>query len=161
MKYDQLSEPLQRQILEDRATGCRSPYAAPDAHALRREPGKDRPNPLRPAYVRDVEAILHSAYYNRYVDKTQVFSFYRNDDITRRALHVQLVSRIARTAAGMHTAGTHSATSHQRPLGMMVLNSVMNSFVSDGVLFIFQLPAITVLRYFRFMVSISYISQSL
>ena len=29
-------------------------------------------------------------------DKTQVFSFYENDDITRRALHVQLVSRIAR-----------------------------------------------------------------
>lgn len=96
MKYDQLSSPLQRQILEDRAAGYRSPYAAPDADALRREPGKDRPNPLRPAYVRDVEAILHSAYYNRYADKTQVFSFYRNDDITRRALHVQLVSRIAR-----------------------------------------------------------------
>jgi dGTPase len=35
--------------------------------------------------------------YNRYTDKTQVFSFYKNDDITRRALHVQLVSSIART----------------------------------------------------------------
>jgi dGTPase len=41
--------------------------------------------------------VLHSPYYNRYTDKTQVFSFYRNDDITRRALHVQLVSRIARS----------------------------------------------------------------
>ncbi len=34
---------------------------------------------------------------------------------------------------------------------MMVLNSVMKAFVSVGVLFIFQLPAMTVLRYFLFM----------
>ena len=39
---------------------------------------------------------MHVPYYNRYSDKTQVFSFYQNDDISRRALHVQLVSRIAR-----------------------------------------------------------------
>ena len=45
----------------------------------------------------DVDKILHSMFYNRYTDKTQVFSFYKNDDITRRALHVQLVSRIARS----------------------------------------------------------------
>ncbi|MBR3598376.1 MAG: HD domain-containing protein, partial [Lachnospiraceae bacterium] len=36
-------------------------------------------------------------YYNRYSDKTQVLSCYKNDDISRRALHVQFVSRIART----------------------------------------------------------------
>ncbi|MDE5780429.1 MAG: HD domain-containing protein, partial [Lachnospiraceae bacterium] len=35
-------------------------------------------------------------YYNRYTDKTQVFSFYKNDDISRRGYHVQLVARIAR-----------------------------------------------------------------
>jgi dGTPase len=34
--------------------------------------------------------------YNRYADKTQVFSFVENDDISRRGLHVQLVSRVAR-----------------------------------------------------------------
>ena len=45
----------------------------------------------------DVEKILHNNYYNRYSDKTQVISCYKNDDISRRALHVQLVSRIART----------------------------------------------------------------
>lgn len=39
---------------------------------------------------------MHLPYYNRYADKTQVFSFKYNDDITRRAQHVQLVSRIAR-----------------------------------------------------------------
>ena len=34
--------------------------------------------------------------YNRYADKTQVFSFAENDEISRRGLHVQLVSRVAR-----------------------------------------------------------------
>ena len=67
---------------------------------LRRDPEKDNATALRPPFVRDVEKILNSAYYNRLSDKTQVLSFYRNDDITRRALHVQLVSRIARTVGG-------------------------------------------------------------
>ena len=44
---------------------------------------------------------MHSPYYNRYADKTQVFSFYKNDDISHRALHVQLVSRIARNIGRM------------------------------------------------------------
>ena len=50
----------------------------------------------------------------------------------------------------MQTAGTQNTTSHQRPLGSRVLKVVMNSLVSLGVLFIFQLPAMTVLRYFLF-----------
>jgi dGTP triphosphohydrolase len=53
-------------------------------------------NFLRTPFGIDIDRIMHSPFYNRYVDKTQVFSFYKNDDITRRALHVQLVSRIAR-----------------------------------------------------------------
>ena len=51
----------------------------------------------RPPFVQDVDKIMHCPYYNRYTDKTQVFSLIKNDDITRRSLHVQLVSRIART----------------------------------------------------------------
>ena len=39
--------------------------------------------------------------YNRYADKTQVFSLYKNDDISRRAQHVQLVSRIARNIGSL------------------------------------------------------------
>jgi dGTPase len=35
--------------------------------------------------------------YTRYIDKTQVFYLLKNDHITHRVLHVQLVSRIART----------------------------------------------------------------
>ena len=45
----------------------------------------------------EYKKIMHCPYYNRYADKTQVFSLIKNDDITRRSLHVQLVSRIART----------------------------------------------------------------
>lgn len=70
--------------------------ACTDEMAIRRDNSKDKSTIWRPAFTRDVDKIMHSAYYNRYSDKTQVFSFYKNDDIKRRALHVQLVSRIAR-----------------------------------------------------------------
>ena len=51
---------------------------------------------LRSPFAIDIDKIMHNPFYNRYGDKTQVFSFYRNDEITRRATHVQLVARIAR-----------------------------------------------------------------
>lgn len=52
---------------------------------------------IRPIFYRDIDRIIHSSGYARYIDKTQVYSFVRNDHITRRVLHVQLVSKIART----------------------------------------------------------------
>lgn len=52
---------------------------------------------IRPAYFRDIDRIIHSLSYTRYIDKTQVYSFVANDHITHRVLHVQLVSKIART----------------------------------------------------------------
>ncbi len=51
---------------------------------------------IRPSYTYDIDCIIHCPLYNRYADKTQVFSFYKNDDLTRRAQHVQFVSKIAR-----------------------------------------------------------------
>ena len=95
-KYNDLSEELQKRIEEDRKNGYQNPYRAKNEDAIRRKQTWDRNKLLRPAYVRDCEKIIHAPFYNRYADKTQVFSFYKNDDITRRALHVQLVSRIAR-----------------------------------------------------------------
>lgn len=65
-------------------------------NTLRRNTERDRAKLHRPCYIRDIEKIMHHPFYNRYTDKTQVFSFFKDDDITRRALHVQLVSRIAR-----------------------------------------------------------------
>lgn len=94
--YHSLSKELQQRIREDRAAHRQNPYSCRDEDIVRRRPDHDRANLWRPAFVRDTEKIMHVPYYNRYSDKTQVFSFYQNDDISRRALHVQLVSRIAR-----------------------------------------------------------------
>ncbi len=74
-----------------------SPYAAPNREAVRENGYLPRNAIVRPPYFYDTDCILHNPLYNRYADKTQVFSFYRNDDLTRRALHVQFVSKIART----------------------------------------------------------------
>ena len=52
---------------------------------------------IRPSYYRDIDRIIHSLSYTRYSDKTQVFSNIENDNITKRIIHVQLVSKIART----------------------------------------------------------------
>ena len=95
--YEKLSPELTERIKNDIEHGTRPNFAAKGNLAVRRNPAFDRESIWRPAYVRDVDKIMHSPYYNRYTDKTQVFSFYKNDDITRRALHVQLVSRIARS----------------------------------------------------------------
>lgn len=101
LRYHNLSEELQAQILEDRKNHVVNPYAFRDEDILRRNMEHDRPKLWRPAFVRDVEKIMHIPFYNRYADKTQVFSLYKNDDISRRSLHVQFVSRIARNIGSM------------------------------------------------------------
>lgn len=50
-------------------------------------------------YKRDVDRIVHSKAYARYIDKTQVVYLVENDHITHRNLHVQLVSNFARGIA--------------------------------------------------------------
>lgn len=52
---------------------------------------------IRPMFFRDIDKIIHSQAYARYIDKTQVYSFVENDHITHRVLHVQLVSKVGRT----------------------------------------------------------------
>lgn len=94
---DVLSDELIERMSDDRARGWNNPYRTSDEDALRREERPaDRSSIWRPAFVRDVEKILHMPAYNRYAGKTQVFSFRSNDDLSRRGLHVQLVARIAR-----------------------------------------------------------------
>lgn len=94
--YYKISDDLQNKIRRDREQGYVNPLRFDDSKAVRRNPDHDKPNLWRPTFVRDTEKIMHLSAYNRYSDKTQVFSFYHNDDLTRRSLHVQLVSRIAR-----------------------------------------------------------------
>ena len=96
-RYDVLSKALEKRIKDDMANNTLPRFGFDDAKAVRRDNGRDTPSVWRPAFVRDIDKIMHCPFYNRYTDKTQVFSLTKNDDISRRALHVQLVSRIART----------------------------------------------------------------
>lgn len=97
MNYESLSAEIAEQIKTDRDAHTLPQMGFDETQTVRRNNARDRANVLRTAFIRDIDKIMHCPYYNRYADKTQVFSFYKNDDITRRGLHVQLVSRIART----------------------------------------------------------------
>ena len=97
LNYEKLSAALSAKIKYDRENNSLPQVAFTEDDVIRRDNSKDKANIIRSAFIRDIDKIIHCPYYNRYADKTQVFSFYKNDDITRRGLHVQLVSRIART----------------------------------------------------------------
>ena len=71
-----------------------SKYATLDKDAIRFNKYKED---IRPNYYRDIDRIIHSLSYTRYNDKTQVFSNNNNDHISKRIIHVSLVSKIART----------------------------------------------------------------
>ena len=71
----------------------------PDSAAIRLYEEEEQEGPyedIRPPFFRDVDRIVHSKAYARYIDKTQVFFGVNNANITHRSLHVILVSRIAR-----------------------------------------------------------------
>lgn len=96
--YKNLSKATENLIINDRLSGT-SPkfYCSDDKVIRRRDNAHDTATVWRTAFIRDIDKIINCPFYNRYADKTQVFSLYKNDDITRRSLHVQLVSRTART----------------------------------------------------------------
>ncbi len=97
-KYEYLSKEITEMIEQDRKIGKKPQFGSDEKSVIRRYAiEKDEANVWRGAFMRDIDKILYCPFYSRYADKTQVFSFYKNDDITRRGLHVQLVSRIART----------------------------------------------------------------
>ncbi|MFW9826815.1 MAG: deoxyguanosinetriphosphate triphosphohydrolase family protein [Candidatus Thorarchaeota archaeon] len=57
---------------------------------------KEKSEDIRPPFFRDVDRIVHSKAFARYIDKSQVFFDINNANITHRSLHVTLVSRISR-----------------------------------------------------------------
>lgn len=97
LNYERLSDNISKQIENDRRNDNLSAFGFNEENALRRNNERDKAGAIRTAFIRDTDKIIHCPYFNRYADKTQVFSFYKNDDISHRILHVQLVSRIART----------------------------------------------------------------
>lgn len=73
-----------------------NPHAAfSKEHSRRHELEEDHRLP----YKRDVDRIIHSKAYSRYIDKTQVVYLIQKDHLTKRSLHVQLVSNFARGIA--------------------------------------------------------------
>lgn len=71
-----------------------SKFASLSKNAIRL---KQEKSDIRPAYFRDIDRIIYSLSYTRYIDKTQVFSLKENDHISKRIIHVQFVSKIAKT----------------------------------------------------------------
>ena len=83
--------------LKEREKEILSPIATPSADGVRRHSDVRLEKGYRQAFSVDVDRILHSRAYTRYIDKTQVFYLIHHDHITHRVLHVQLASKIART----------------------------------------------------------------
>ena len=71
-----------------------SKYASKDNDAIYFKNAKED---IRTSYFHDIDRILYSLSFIRYQDKTQVFSWTKNDHISKRMIHVQFVSKIART----------------------------------------------------------------
>lgn len=83
--------------LKERETEILSPMATLSDTGVRRLQDARLEEGYRQTFSVDVDRILHSRAYTRYIDKTQVFYLIHHDHITHRVLHVQLVSKIART----------------------------------------------------------------
>lgn len=69
--YEKLSDELQNKINTELFDG----NGFKDNAIRRIDKEHDRATLWRPAFVRDVEKIMHSPYYNRYADKTRYFLF--------------------------------------------------------------------------------------
>ncbi|MHA2268269.1 MAG: deoxyguanosinetriphosphate triphosphohydrolase family protein [Promethearchaeota archaeon] len=85
------SEQLQARMKRDVNVGI---HGILDSEATRYDIGESED--IRPPFFRDVDRIVHSKVYARYIDKSQVFFEVNNANITHRSLHVHIVSRIAR-----------------------------------------------------------------
>lgn len=75
-----------------------SKYACLDDYAYRLN---NEQEDIRTPFFRDIDRIIYSLSYLRYIDKTQVFSNNNNDHVSKRIIHVQFVSKIARTIGRM------------------------------------------------------------
>ncbi len=86
-----------RHLLDRQEETQLSPYATRSVQAIRRRFEERINEGHRQNFAVDADRILHSRAYTRYIDKTQVFYLVDHEHISHRVLHVQLLSKIART----------------------------------------------------------------
>ena len=96
-RYDVKTPGIIKEALDQREAETLSSMAALSKNGVRRTHEDNLEKGYRQAFAVDVDRVMHSLAYTRYIDKTQVFYLIKNDHITHRVLHVQLVSKIART----------------------------------------------------------------
>ncbi|MFX1357112.1 MAG: deoxyguanosinetriphosphate triphosphohydrolase family protein [Promethearchaeota archaeon] len=109
------------------------------------EENDDYPD-VRPPFFRDVDRIVHSLCFSRYIDRSQVFFNLKpfNANITHRSLHVKLVSRISQQIGRILKLNTdlieaialghdlgHTPAGH---LGEVILNELSRSYNLGGFL---------------------------
>ena len=87
-----------REILEQQERDILSPLASFSADTRGRQ-RPEPPCPLRTAYQRDRDRIIHSKSFRRLKHKTQVFISPEEDHYRTRLTHTLEVAQIARTAA--------------------------------------------------------------
>lgn len=75
-----------------------SPYATKNSDCIKvKQSMVDKEEfDIRWPFEEDIDRILYCKSYQRYVDKTQALSFFKSAHISKRSIHVQWVSRIAR-----------------------------------------------------------------
>lgn len=129
-----------------------SKYATRSKEAIRELPQDED---IRLEYARDVDKIIHSSCYTRYMSKTQVFVKPINDHISTRMTHVQYVSKAARTIARAlrlnedlceaialgHDVG-HTPYGH---FGEQILNKLSKTY-NNGKCFAHNLNSVRVFR---------------
>lgn len=129
-----------------------SKYACRSKDAVREY---EQDEDIRLEYARDVDKIIHSSCYTRYMSKTQVFIEPINDHISTRMTHVQYVSKAARTIARAlslnedlceaialgHDVG-HTPYGH---FGERVLNKISKTY-NSGKCFAHNLNSVRVFR---------------
>jgi len=86
-----------KELLNKREEDFLSPFATRSVESIRRGPELREDTEHRQNFAMDADRILHSKAFTRYIGKTQVFYLIRNDHISHRVIHVQLLSKIART----------------------------------------------------------------
>jgi len=86
-----------RQELDRQEETRLASYATRSSQAIRRRFEERIQEGHRQNFAVDADRILHSRAYTRYIDKTQVFYLVDHEHISHRVLHVQLLSKIART----------------------------------------------------------------